>query len=126
MNCDTTPPPKPDGDENVFDVCPVARAFEIVGSKWRLTILRSLLLFGEQRFSELQETTTAPSATLSRVLGELEDQNLVDRRLEDNPIATYYSPTERGEDLVRVFEEFEEWAFEWTAAETPGFEPAQQ
>jgi DNA-binding HxlR family transcriptional regulator len=126
MNCNNTPPPKPDGDEDLFDVCPVARALEIVGSKWRLTILRSLHLFGEQRFSELQETTTAPSATLSRVLDELEDQNLINRRLEDNPIATYYSLTERGEDLVGVFEEFEEWAFEWTAAETPGFESAQQ
>ena len=57
-------PPKPDPDDGVFEVCPVARAFEIVGSKWRLTVLRSLHLYGEQRFSELQETTTADSTTL--------------------------------------------------------------
>lgn len=119
MNCNDTPPPEPDSDDDIFDICPVARAFEIVGSKWRLTVLRCLHLFGEQRFSELQETTTADSATLSRVLEDLVDQDLISRRLEDRPIATYYSLTERGEELAGVFEEFEEWAFEWTAAEVP-------
>ena len=119
MNCNDTLPPKPGRDSDVFEICPVARAFEIAGSKWRLTVLRCLLLWGEQRFSELQETSTADSATLSRVLGELEDQGLVDRRLEDRPIATYYSLSERGEALAGVFEEFEEWAMEWTAADLP-------
>lgn len=118
MTCNELPP-KPDPDDDLFEVCPVARAFEIVGSKWRLTILRSLHLYGEQRFSGLQETTTADSATLSRVLEDLEEQELINRRLEDRPIATYYSLTERGDALAGVFEEFEEWAFDWTAAEMP-------
>ncbi|MBV0925887.1 helix-turn-helix transcriptional regulator [Halomicroarcula limicola] len=113
------PPPKPDPDDDLFEVCPVARAFEIVGSKWRLATLRSLHLYGEQRFSELQETTTADSATLSRILSDLEKQKLVTRRLEDQPIATYYDLTEPGEALNDVFVEFEEWAFEYTAAEEP-------
>ena len=118
MGCDDLPP-KPDPDEDVFEVCPVARAFEIVGSKWRLTVLRSLHLWGEQRFSELQETTTADSTTLSRVLDDLEEQDLITRRLEDRPIATYYDLTKRGEELTGVFEAFEEWAFEHTVAEKP-------
>ena len=79
-SCDDTLPPKPGSDTDIFRVCPVARAFEITGSKWRLTVLRCLHLWGEQRFSELQETSTADSATLSRVLGDLEERNLVDRR----------------------------------------------
>lgn len=116
------PPPRPDPDDDLFEICPVARAFEIVGSKWRLTVLRSLHLYGEQRFSELQETTTADSATLSRVLEDLEEQDLISRRLEDRPIATYYDLTERGTSLTGVFEEFEAWAFEYTAAEMPDVE----
>jgi len=116
MPC-TDPPPRPDPDDDLFEICPVARAFEIVGSKWRLAVLRSLHLYGEQRFSELQETTTADSATLSRVLENLEEQDLINRRLEDRPIATYYDLTERGVSLTGVFEEFESWAFEYTAAE---------
>lgn len=122
MNCNGSRPPKPGPDQDVFEICPVARSFEIAGSKWRLTVLRCLHLWGEQRFHELQETSTADSATLSRVLEDLEEQDLVRRRLEDRPIATYYSLTERGEDLADVFESFEEWALEWTAAEMPSVE----
>ena len=118
-NCNNTLPPKPGSENDIFDVCPVARAFEIAGSKWRLTVLRCLDLWGEQRFSELQETSTADSKTLSRVLEDLEDQDLIARWLEDRPIATYYCLTERGEELADVLRGFEEWAFEWTASELP-------
>lgn len=119
MNCTDTLPPKPGRENDVFEVCPVARAFEITGSKWRLTVLRCLHLWGEQRFTELQETSTADSATLSRVLKDLEDLDLVNRRLEDRPIATYYDLTDRGEALADVFDAFEEWALEWTPADVP-------
>lgn len=110
-------PAETDGHDR-FDVCPVAQAFEQIGSKWRLVVLHSLHLNGERRFSELQESTPADSATLSRVLGELEERDLVHRRLEDRPIATYYSLTDKGEALATVFEDIETWADEWTAAET--------
>jgi len=119
MKCNDTIPQKPGDDADVFEVCPVARAFEIVGSKWRLIVLRCLQLWGEQRFTELQEASTADSATLSRVLDELGEQDLVERRLEDQPIRTYYSLTDRGEDLADVFEAYEEWSLEWTDAEAP-------
>lgn len=115
-------PPTHDPDDDLFEICPVAKAFEIVGSKWRLSVLRVLSLYGEQRFSTLQKTTTADSATLTRVLDDLEELDLVDRRLEDRPIATYYSLTESGEALDDVFREFEDWAFEWTGAEMPNVE----
>jgi len=119
MKCNDTIPQKPGDDADVFEVCPVARAFEIVGSKWRLTVLRCLQLWGEQRFTELQEASTADSATLSRVLDELGEQDLVERRLEDQPIRTYYSLTDRGEDLADVFDAFEGWALEYTDASVP-------
>lgn len=119
MNCADTLPPKPGTDADIFEICPVARAFEVVGSKWRLTVLRCLHLWGEQRFSELQEASSADSSTLSRVLDDLEEQGLVRRRLEDRPIATYYDLTEQGAAMADVFEAFEAWAFEWTDAELP-------
>lgn len=119
MHCRDTPPPEYDSTDDIFEICPVARAFEVTGSKWRLIVIRCLQLWGEQRFSELQETTTADSATLTRTLEDLQEQDLVDRRLEDRPIATYYCLTERGEAFTKVMDAFEEWAFEWTAAELP-------
>lgn len=119
----TTDPSQSQGDDpDLFDLCPVSQAFEEIGSKWRLVVLHSLALDGEQRFNELQESTTADSATLSRVLKELDERGLVARRLEDQPIATYYRLTEKGRSLATVFEEIEEWADEWTAAESTTFE----
>lgn len=111
----------PEGDE-LFEACPVSQAFEQIGAKWRLVVLHSIHMQGEQRFSELQATTSAESATLSRVLEELEERDFVNRRLEDRPIATYYSLTEKGESLARVFDEIEAWADEWTTAESSVFE----
>lgn len=105
-------------DANPFETCPMAQAFEEIGSKWRLVILHELVMNGEQRFTELQEESPADSSTLSRVLKELEERELVHRRLEDRPIATYYDLTEKGESLAIMFDDIEEWADEWTTAES--------
>ena len=110
----------PESDD-LLEACPVSKAFEQIGSKWRLVVLHSIHMQGEQRFSELQETTSAESATLSRVLEELEERGFVNRRLEDRPIATYYSLTNKGESLARVFDEIEAWANKWTTAESSVF-----
>lgn len=113
--------PDPSSDE-LLEACPVSKAFEQIGSKWRLVVMHSIHMKGEQRFSELQETTSAESSTLSRVLDELEELGFVNRRLEDRPIATYYSLTGKGQSLARVFDEIEAWADEWTTAESSMFE----
>ena len=92
--------------------CPVVEAVEAVGSQWRLVVLYDLEE-GETRFNELKRSTGASSRTLSRVLDDLGDANLVDRRVEDRPVATYYSLTPKGEALCPVFDEVESWAEEW-------------
>lgn len=92
--------------------CSVVEAVELIGSEWRLVVIHALE-DGEQRFNELKRSTDASSRTLSRVLDDLEDAGLVDRRVEDRPLATYYSLTEKGEGLCPVFSEIEDWADEW-------------
>lgn len=92
--------------------CPVVEAVEQIGSQWRLVVLYDLAA-GEKRFNELKRSTGASSRTLSRVLDDLGEAGLVDRRVEDSPIASYYSLTERGEALCPVFSELEAWADEW-------------
>lgn len=111
---------RPESDDDPFEACPMAQAFEEIGSKWRLIVLHYLLNAGEQRFSEIQESTPADSATLSRVLTELEERNLVSRRLEDKPISTYYQLTDKGESLATLFADIEDWAGEWTAGDKEG------
>ncbi|MFB6163234.1 MAG: winged helix-turn-helix transcriptional regulator [Halococcoides sp.] len=91
------------------EACPAVEAIERIGSEWRLIVLQDLT-DGEKRFNELERSTGASSRTLSRVLDDLEDAGLVNRRLEDRPIATYYSLTDRGAALCPVFDALEEWA----------------
>lgn len=97
-------------------VCPVVEAVELIGSQWRLIVLHDLE-DGEKRFNELKRSTGASSRTLSRVLDDLGEAGLVDRRVEDKPIATYYSLTEKGDALCPIFGELEAWSDEWLSSE---------
>lgn len=99
-------------EEQNADACPVVEAVEQVGSKWRLIVLHDLA-DGEKRFNELKRSTSASSRTLSRVLDDLEDADLVNRRVEDQPIATFYDLTEKGEALCPLFSDIEDWADNW-------------
>jgi len=105
-----------DGDDG--QLCAVVEAVQEIGSEWRLIVLNDLL-DEEKRFNELKRSTDANSRTLSRVLDDLEDAGLVDRRVEDRPIATYYSLTEAGRRLCPVFDELEAWADEWLLESEP-------
>jgi len=98
--------------------CSVIDSLEQIGSQWRLIVLHDLQE-GEKRFNELKRSTGASSRTLSRVLDDLQESGLVDRRMEeDAPVATYYSLTAKGTSLRPVFEEIEQWADEWLDAAT--------
>lgn len=94
------------------NACSVVEAVSEIGSEWRLIVLHDLVDAGEKRFNELKRSTGASSRTLSRVLDVLEEIGLVNRRVEDKPIATYYSLTESGASLCPVFDELETWADE--------------
>ena len=86
----------------------------MIDSRWKLLVLNDLGL-GEKRFNELKRSTDASSRTLSRILKELQSDDLVAKRVEEgSPIATYYSLTEKGLSLKPVFEEIDQWAEEWT------------
>ena len=102
---------KSPADKNPI-ACSVVEAVNEIGSEWRLIVLHDLVDAEEKRFNELKRSTGASSRTLSRVLDDLEEIGLVNRRVEDRPIATYYSLTESGASLCPVFDELERWADE--------------
>jgi DNA-binding HxlR family transcriptional regulator len=79
-------------EERNADACPIVEAIGEIGSEWRLVVLHDLQ-DGEKRFNELKRSTGASSRTLSRVLDDLEELGMVDRRVEEKPIASYYSVT---------------------------------
>ncbi len=93
--------------------CSVIESFDMIGSKWKLIVINDLQN-GEKRFNELKRSTDASSRTLSRVLKDLKKDGIVEKRIEDgNPVATYYSLTEKGLSLRPIFEEINTWAEEW-------------
>jgi DNA-binding HxlR family transcriptional regulator len=99
----------------------VVEAIDEIGSQWRLIVLHDLQdgddPGAEKRFNELKRSTSASSRTLSRVLDDLEDADLVERRVEDRPIATYYRLSEKGRALCPVFESLERFSEEWVAVD---------
>lgn len=93
--------------------CPVVRTLNRVGTQWRLNILYSLQ-GSELRFNELKRSTGARSKTLSEALDALTEEDLVIRRTEAaDPIAVYYTLSEKGETLVDQLDGISEWAVEW-------------
>jgi DNA-binding HxlR family transcriptional regulator len=119
-SADTSTDTGSDGvEEKNAGVCSVVEAIEEIGSEWRLIVLHDLQ-DGEKRFNELKRSTGANSRTLSRVLDDLEDAGLVRRRVEDRPIATYYSLSEAATALCPVFDELEAWADDWLLGDDTG------
>lgn len=93
--------------------CPVVHALDEIGETWRLNVLLALQ-DGELRFNELKRATEARSRTLSQTLDALLDAGLIVRRSEEaDPIAVYYSLSEKGNALGTVFDDLEAWADEW-------------
>jgi len=93
--------------------CSVIESFDQIGSKWKLIIINDLQN-GEKRFNEIKKSTEASSRTLSRVLKDLREDNIVEKRTEDeSPVASYYSLTEKGLALFPVFEGINDWAEKW-------------
>lgn len=90
----------------------MVEAIDQIGSQWRLIVIHNLH-GGEQRFNELKRSTGASSRTLSRVLDDLQEADLVERRVEERPLATYYDLTDKGAELGPVFDRLGEWAEEW-------------
>jgi DNA-binding HxlR family transcriptional regulator len=93
--------------------CPVIKAIDQVGTPWRMNVIYALKE-GEKRFNELKRATGARSKTLSDALDELVENEVVTRRMEeDAPVAVYYALTRKGEELLDVLGELDEWAQDW-------------
>jgi len=94
---------------NALAPCPVEAAIQIIGGKWKLLVLRSLLLNGPQRYNELIGTVTAISQKeLTRNLRELTAAGLVTRD-SGTSRAAHYDLTKLGKGLMPVFKKLLTW-----------------
>jgi DNA-binding HxlR family transcriptional regulator len=75
---------------SVMDRCPVEVAIEVIGGKWKLLLLRALLLDGPKRYNELLASVNGISAKeLTRNLREL----AASKRLYMRPHKTRKQPS---------------------------------
>jgi DNA-binding HxlR family transcriptional regulator len=98
------------------DLCPIARALDVVGERWALLVVRELLL-GPQRFSALRDALPGVSSNLlTDRLRELEARGVIRRRVLPPPAgSSVYELTDRGSRLEPVLDALGEWG----ATESP-------
>jgi DNA-binding HxlR family transcriptional regulator len=90
--------------------CGLARALELVGSRWTLLIVRDLLM-GPKRYTDLARGLPGiPTNVLSARLRELEDDGIVERGLEPRPATSVvYALTPFGLQLEEPVERLGLW-----------------
>ena len=92
-------------------ICPVARALDVIGEKWSLLILRDLTRKGPLRFQELEAGLpgVAPN-TLSARLKALEAKGVIATRLyAQHPPRYEYFLTDKGKALGPVLKALYAW-----------------
>lgn len=91
--------------------CPVIRALEMIGGKWRLAIIWELSHYESMRYNELKRHLCGITNTmLTRSLQALEQHGLVTRKEYCKiPPHVEYSITESCKDLLPALEVINEW-----------------
>ncbi|MGW0790547.1 winged helix-turn-helix transcriptional regulator [Streptomyces sp. NPDC002911] len=96
--------------EDVPDECAVEFAMEMLGGRWKLAVLKQLVV-GTHRFGELRRAL--PGVTqrmLTRQLRELEADGLVTRTVyPEVPPRVEYALTEVGRSLDSITDELDKW-----------------
>ena len=94
----------------VVQQCPVEEAIQTIGGKWKLLVLRSLLLNGPQRYNELLGTVSAISAKeLTRNVRDLAKAGLVARDSDETSGVARYKLTKLGKGLMPTFKKLLTW-----------------
>ena len=96
--------------KNELPECPVATCVQMIGSKWKLLILRNLLV-RPWRFNELQKSKDGISQkVLTDSLRAMEADGLVLRTAyAEVPPRVEYSLTELGESLRPILAAMQQW-----------------
>lgn len=94
--------------------CPVATTVQLIGSKWKLLILRNLL--GRPwRFNELQKNLDGISQkVLTDSLRSMESDGIITRTVyPEVPPRVEYALSEVGESMRPIITSMEQWGIEY-------------
>lgn len=109
---------KLNGENEVHQVkeefCPIVEAIREMGGEWNMIVVR-YLMDKPMGFNEmLRNARGMNSKTLSRVLKNLQEKGIVDRKvLSTQPFSVEYSLTEKGSALTPIMEDLRKWGENW-------------
>ena len=92
--------------------CGIATSLSILGEKWTLLIARDIMM-GNQNFEAIQNNLNISRNLLTERLKAMIANKLIRRYVPSDKKRAVYVPTERCEDLVRVFLSLSLWADRW-------------
>ena len=94
------------------EVCPLQHAMEMIGGKWKISILCSLMVDGATRYNDLKRKMNGISNTmLAKSLKEMEEDGLVTRtEYMEVPIRVEYEITEKAKALGPILVQMAQWA----------------
>ena len=101
--------------------CPVATTVQLIGSKWKLLILRNLLA-RPWRFNELRKSLEGISQkVLTDSLRSMEEDGLVTRTVyPEVPPRVEYSLSPLGESMRPIIQAMEQWGAQYKASKARG------
>lgn len=97
--------------------CPVETTLQLIGSKWKVLILRDLME-GTKRFNELMRSVTGiTQKVLTSNLRSMEEDGLLVRKVyPEVPPRVEYSLTETGRSLKPILDSMIVWGTEYKRA----------
>lgn len=96
--------------------CPVATTVQLIGSKWKLLIMRNLLV-RPWRFNELQKSLEGISQKiLTDSLRSMEADGIITRTVfPEVPPRVEYALSELGESMRPILDSMEKWGKDYKA-----------
>ena len=92
--------------------CSIATALSIIGDKWTLLIARDIMM-GNQNFESIQNNLNISRNLLTERLKSMIEKKLIRRFVPSGKKRARYVPTERCNDLVKIFLSLSLWGDRW-------------
>lgn len=100
----------PDG----FCACPIDTAFDVIGRKWTVQLVRALLEGNHQFNQFLERIEGINPKMLSARLKDLEHEKLIVRRVvATSPVRVHYELTQKGLDILPLLRMMARWSVQW-------------
>lgn len=101
--------------------CPISYTMDIFGDKWTMLIMRDLLLYGKDSFSEFlcSDEKIATNILTDRLNVLLQEGFVTKHTAPTNKSKFLYRPTEKAIELIPVLCEITLWAEKYNPAGAP-------